>query len=70
MPNIITHTLFAQEIFDKVNENTHDLFAKDTPNKGKGTKKEPGYFCGFKKDIWQAMAVAYVFHTKYIGTEC
>lgn len=47
-----------------------DLFAKDTPNKGKGTKKEPGYFYGFKKDIWQAMAVAYVFHTKYIGTEC
>lgn len=26
MPNIITHTLFAQEIFDKVDENTHDLF--------------------------------------------
>ncbi len=26
-----------------------DLFAKDTPNKGKGTKKEPGYFYGFKK---------------------
>lgn len=25
MPNIITHTLFAQEIFDKVDENTHDL---------------------------------------------
>ena len=47
-----------------------DLFAKDTPNKGKGTKKEPGYFYGFKKDIWQAFSVAYVFHTKYIGTEC
>lgn len=47
-----------------------DLFAKDTPNKGKGTKKEPGYFYGFKKDVWQAFAVAYVFHTKYIGTEC
>ena len=26
MPSIITHTLFAQEIFDKVDENTHDLF--------------------------------------------
>lgn len=26
MPNIITHTLFAQEIFDKVDEKTHDLF--------------------------------------------
>lgn len=26
MPNIITHTLFAQEIFDKVDEAAHDLF--------------------------------------------
>lgn len=26
MPNIITHTLFAQEIFNKVDEKTHDLF--------------------------------------------
>ena len=26
MPNIITHTLFVQEIFDKVDEATHDLF--------------------------------------------
>ena len=26
MPNIITQTLFAQEIFDKVDEATHDLF--------------------------------------------
>ena len=47
-----------------------DLFAKDTPNKGKGTKKEPGYFYGFKADAWSAFSIAYVFHTKYIGTEC
>ena len=26
MPNIITHTLFAQDIFNKVDQNTHDLF--------------------------------------------
>lgn len=47
-----------------------DLFAKDTPNKGKGTKKEPGYFYGFKADVWSAFSVAITFHTKYIGTEC
>lgn len=47
-----------------------DIYAPYTPNKGKGTKKEPGYFYGFKADIWSAFSVAITFHTKYIGTEC
>ena len=34
-----------------------DRFAKDTPNKGKGTVKAPGFFYGFFKDVWQAFAV-------------
>ena len=41
-----------------------DRFAKDTPNKGKGTKKEPGFFYGFKSDIYSALAVACVFYEK------
>lgn len=35
-----------------------DRYAYGTPNHGKGTKKQPGFFYGFAKDAWQAMAVA------------
>lgn len=35
-----------------------DRFAPGAPNKGKGTKANPGWFHGFAKDVWQAYALA------------
>ena len=47
-----------------------DRFAPNTPNKGKGTKKEQGWFYGFSKDIWQAYAVGVTYHDIYITKTC
>lgn len=43
-----------------------DRFAPGQPNRGKGTLKNPGFFYGFSKDMWQAMAVATTYFDKYI----
>lgn len=43
-----------------------DRYAPGQPNHGKGTKKAPGFFYGFAKDTWQAMAVATSYFEKYI----
>ena len=43
-----------------------DRFAYGVRNHGKGTKKEKGWFYGFKKDIWQAYAVAATYYDLYL----
>ena len=38
-----------------------DRFDKDASNYGKGTKDKPGWFYGFKADIWQAYALGVTY---------
>lgn len=43
-----------------------ERYAPHTANWGKGTKGAPGFFYGFRADMWAAMAVATTYVDKYI----
>lgn len=40
-----------------INQSLCDKYAYGVRNHGKGIKKEPGFFYGFKEDIWDAFAL-------------
>ena len=46
-----------------------DRFAPGQPNRGKGTKTDPGWFHGFAADIWQAYALAVLIADKHAPTD-
>jgi hypothetical protein len=50
------HTSKAKD--SNISQALVDRFAPGATNHGKGTKADPGWFYGFKADIWQAYALA------------
>lgn len=50
------HTSAAKD--SNITQALVDRFAHNQPNRGKGTKADPGWFYGFAGDIWQAYALA------------
>lgn len=55
----ICHSMKAND--STIRQALVDRFAPGTPNHGKGTKKEKGFFYGFKADMWSAFAVGVTY---------
>jgi hypothetical protein len=52
----LCHTTAAKDA--NITQALIDRFASGQPNRGKGTKADPGWFYGFHHDVWQAYALA------------
>ena len=59
----LCHTMKAKD--GNIIQALVDRFASNTRNKGKGVKANPGWFYGFKADIWQAYAVGVTYYDRY-----
>lgn len=57
-PVKLHHCHSARATDSNIRQALVDRFAPGQPNHGKGTKAAPGFFYGFKADVWQAYALA------------
>ncbi len=64
---IICHSMKANDA--TIKQALIDRFAPDTPNHGKGTKANKGFFYGMKADCWSAFAVCTTFHDREYGSD-
>lgn len=61
--NLICHSVKAND--STIKTALIDIFAEHPEvNHGKGSKKEPDYFYGFKADCWSAFAICYTYLRK------
>lgn len=57
LPVKVHHCHTAKATDANIRQALVDRFAPNVGNHGKGTKAEPGWFYGFRADIWQAYAL-------------